>query len=106
VAGKSRGASAISRTEPAPPAPGAALMVEAVQARRTGDYGRVRELASEYRSKYPDGALQEEALALSIEAAAARADGDASRLASLYLQRYPKGRFREQALRALRSPLR
>jgi len=86
--------------------PGAALMVQAMQARRAADYGRVRELAAEYRSKYPDGALQEEALALSIEAAAARGDADASRLASLYLQAYPTGRFREQALRALRSPLR
>jgi hypothetical protein len=91
-----------SKPRPADPAePSAALMVEAMRARRAGNFGRVRELSSEYRLKYPSGALHEEALALSIEAAAALGDADASRLAGLYLQRYPQGRFRGQAQRAL-----
>ena len=81
----------------------AALMVEAMRARRAGNFARVRELSAEYRLKYPSGGLHEEALALSIEAAAALGESDASRLASLYLQRYPSGRFRSQAQRALGS---
>jgi hypothetical protein len=81
----------------------AALMVQAMRARRAGSFARVRELSSEYRLKYPNGGLHEEALALSIEAAVALGDADASRLAALYLQRYPSGRFRGQAQRALGS---
>lgn len=79
----------------------AALMVEAMRARRAGNFARARELASEYRLKYPNSALNEEALALSIEAAVALGEGDVYRLAALYLQRYPQGRFRGQAQRAL-----
>lgn len=78
-------------------------MVEAMRARRNGNFARVRDLSSEYRVKYPSGGLHEEALALSIEAAVALGDADATRLASLYLQRYPQGRFRGQAQRALGS---
>jgi hypothetical protein len=81
----------------------AALMVEAMRARRSGNFARVRELSAEYRLKYPSGGLSEEALALSIEAAAALGEADAPRLAALYLQRYPSGRFRVQAQRALGS---
>ena len=83
--------------------PSARLMVEAMRARRAGNFARVRELAAEYRLKYPTAALNEEALALAIEAAAALGEGDAPRLAALYLQRYPLGRFRGQAMRALGS---
>jgi hypothetical protein len=81
----------------------AALMVEAMRARRAGNFARVRELSSEYRLKYPSGGLHEEALALSIEAAAALGEAEGPRLAALYLQRYPNGRFRSQAQRALGS---
>src|SRR5687768_4772706 len=66
----------------------AALLVEAMRARRAGSLARVRELSAEYRFKYPGGALHEEAHALSIEAAAALGESDASRLAALYLERY------------------
>lgn len=54
----------------------------------------------EYRREHPDGALAEEALALSVEAAAASGDPRVSRLAKEYLARYPRGRFREAARRA------
>ena len=87
--------------EPVDPPASAALMVEAMRERRTGNLARARELSSEYRLKYPGGALQEEALALSIEAAAALGDDDARRLSASYLQRYPQGRFRAQAQRVL-----
>jgi hypothetical protein len=76
-------------------------MVEAMRERRAGNLARARELSSEYRLKYPGGALQEEAFALSIEAAAALGDDEAHRLAASYLQRYPQGRFRAQALRVV-----
>lgn len=88
---------------PAPSSPGAKLMVEAMQARRAGDSARAAQLLNEYQRKYPDGALQEEALALSMEAAAARGDAGAPKLARQYLERFPNGRFREQAQRVLRT---
>jgi hypothetical protein len=78
-----------------------ALMVEAIRERRAGNLARARELASEYRTKNPSGALHEEALALSMEAAAALGDDDAPQLARLYLQRYPRGPFRAQAQRVV-----
>ena len=87
--------------ESADPPASAALMVEAMRERRAGNLARARDLSSEYRLKYPGGALQEEALALSIEAAAALGDDEARRLSALYLQRYPHGRFRAQAQRVM-----
>jgi hypothetical protein len=86
--------------------PGAALMVEAMQARKAGDQARAAALLSDYQRKYPQGTFQEEALALSIESAAARGSESAPRLASDYLHRYPNGRFRELARRALKSSTR
>jgi hypothetical protein len=83
--------------------PQAALMVEAMQARRAGDMVRAGELAAEYERKYPDGVLREEAQVLGIEAAASRGDGEAQRLAEQYLSRFPHGRFRAQAERALKA---
>jgi outer membrane protein assembly factor BamD (BamD/ComL family) len=102
VAPKSRASSPAS-TGAAAQSPGAALMLQAMKARKAGDMARAASLLAEYRSKYPDGDLQEEALALSIEAAAARRDGAAQSFASEYLKRFPNGRFREQAERALGS---
>ena len=63
-------------------------------------------LLADYRAKYPDGDLQEEALALSIEAAVARHDPAAPSFAAEYLKRYPNGRFHGQAERALQSTAR
>jgi TolA-binding protein len=95
------------RTRSGQPAAGASsqsakLMVEAMKARRSGDTARASQLLKEYQRKYPEGALQEEALALSMEAAAARGDASATKLARQYLERYPNGRFRDQAQRVLR----
>jgi hypothetical protein len=83
--------------------PGAGLMVEAMQARRASDPVRASALLAEYQHKYPQGAFQEEALALSIESANARGSESAARLAADYLRRYPNGRFRELAQRVLKS---
>ncbi|HXI57207.1 MAG TPA: hypothetical protein VNO55_14160 [Polyangia bacterium] len=91
-------------TEPAPrPADVEAdLMLEAIQARQAGDMARAERLLTRYRTEFPDGVLQEEALALSIEAMAVSNRPRAEELARLYLQRYPDGRFRERVARGLR----
>lgn len=77
--------------------PGAALLMEALQARRAGDTVRAQQLTAEYNKKYPNGALREEALAISFESAAAHNDPNAKRLAQKYLSTFPHGRFRKQA---------
>ncbi len=84
--------------------PGARLMIEAMQARRAGNLARAAELVAEYRRQYPSGALQEEALAVSMEAANASGDQrTAGELARQYLAQYPGGRFSGQA-RRISSP--
>jgi hypothetical protein len=75
------------------------LMIEAMRERRAGNLKHARDLAAEYRAKNPSGALYEEALALSLQAAAVLGDDDAKQLAKVYLERYPSGRFRAQAQR-------
>ena len=52
-----------------------------------------------YLRSNPRGALAEDALALSIEAAMARKDPRAADYARRYLARYPEGRFRSLAQR-------
>lgn len=54
---------------------------------------RARALLARYLDRQPNGALAEEALALSIEAAVAHHDADAPALAARYLRRYPAGAF-------------
>jgi len=54
---------------------------------------RARALLASYLDRQPNGALAEEALALSIEAAVAHRDSDAAALAARYLRRYPAGSF-------------
>ena len=63
---------------------------------------RARMLLARYLERRPSGALAEEALALTIEAALAHQDGDAAALGALYLRRYPGGPFKALASRAKR----
>ncbi|HVZ88993.1 MAG TPA: hypothetical protein VHG72_18635 [Polyangia bacterium] len=63
---------------------------------------RARALLSVYLDRNPSGALAEEALALSIEAAVAHHDADAKTLGARYLRRYPGGPFRALALESQR----
>jgi hypothetical protein len=78
------------------------LVFEAMRAlRQEGQPERASRLLDEYLRRYPDGALAEEALTLSIEAASARSDPRARELAARYLAKYPNGRFRSAAERAL-----
>jgi hypothetical protein len=77
-------------------------VAEAVRAlRKQGDAARAQALLDQYLKSNPRGALAEDALALSIEAAAARKDPRAADYARRYLTRYPNGRFRGVAERAL-----
>jgi hypothetical protein len=87
-----------------PAGPGAELLIEAMEARREGSMTRAARLLAEYRDRYPNGALQEEALALSLEAAAVRGDSDAAYdFAQEYLRRFPGGRFRERVRQVLKT---
>lgn len=75
-------------------------VAEAVRAlRKQGDPARAQQLLARYLRENPRGALAEDALALSIEAAAARKDPRAADYARRYLARYPQGRFRSLAER-------
>lgn len=77
-------------------------VAEAVRAlRKQGDAAKAQQLLDQYLRSHPRGALAEDALALSIEAAAARKDPRAADYARRYLARYPNGRFRAVAERAL-----
>jgi hypothetical protein len=73
-------------------------VVNALEAlRKQRDPARAAKLLAGYLAAHPKGALAEEALALSIEAAAAMHDPAASEFASRYLREYPTGRFRHTA---------
>jgi hypothetical protein len=72
--------------------------------RREHDPVRARALLGIYLSQNPNGALAEEVLAMSIEAAVAHHDSDAPVLASRYLYLYPTGPFRALARRTLGEP--
>ena len=78
-----------------------ALLLDAMRAlRRQHDPVRARVLLGRYLQEHPNGALAEEALAMSIEAAVAAHDSDAPALARRYLRSYPSGPFRSVALQA------
>lgn len=77
-------------------------VAEALRAlRKEGNPERAQALLSDYMKANPRGALAEEALALTIEAAHARRDPKAQRYAQRYLARYPGGRHTALARRVL-----
>lgn len=83
-----------------PPSAGAeaALVHSAVKAlRRDGDPEKAAALLDRYAAREPQGPLAEEALALRVEAAAARKDPEACAYARQYLARHPEGRYRQVA---------
>ncbi|HLK89557.1 MAG TPA: hypothetical protein VKZ18_06670 [Polyangia bacterium] len=87
---------------PVAPAPQAEqdtqVVLEGMRALRVEhDPVRARALLAGYLQLHANGALAEEALALSIEAAVAHHDADAPVLAARYLRRYPSGPFRALA---------
>ena len=87
-----------------PDGPGADLVVAAMQARRAGDLARAEHLLSEYRSRFPGGALEEETLILSLEAAVQRRSERAPALARAYLLRFPHGQYRKWVEQTLQKP--
>jgi len=81
----------------------ARLVVQAMRAlRRDDDPALARSLCAAYLERHPHGALAEEALALTIEAAVAQHEPDAAALGARYLQQYPNGPFRGLARQASR----
>jgi outer membrane protein assembly factor BamD (BamD/ComL family) len=65
--------------------------------RKAHDPARAAVIFDDYLSRYPRGALVEEALVLAIEAAVALDDGSAGGLADRYLRQFPRGRFHDYA---------
>ena len=81
------------------------LVVSAIQAlRQDRDPERAGRLLDAYLRTHPRGALAEEAVALSIEAADARHSPAAATFAQRYLKEFPHGRFRSAAERVLARP--
>lgn len=79
----------------------AGLVVQAMRAlRRDDDPALARALCAAYLERHPEGALAEEALALTIEAAVARHEPDAPALGARYLRQYPNGPFQGLARQA------
>jgi hypothetical protein len=93
------------RPAAAPPQPAGedtSTVAAAMRALRVDkDPVRARGLLSRYVAEHPNGALAEEALAMSIEAAIAHHDADVSALAGRYLRLYPHGSFERLAREAL-----
>jgi hypothetical protein len=93
----------VARTStPYPPGEDPSSVVRAIVAlRNQKDPQRASTLLNQYLSKNPSGSLSEDALALSIEAAARDHDPRGVALARRYLERYPQGRYRSFAQKAL-----
>jgi hypothetical protein len=88
--------SAARQVASAPPPPEeAALVMAALRSlRREHNPSQAGALAQSYLTRFPEGVLNEEALAIGIEAAVTRHDAAvATALANRYLGRYPAGRF-------------
>jgi hypothetical protein len=104
-----RPAPAEAMTAPAPAPVGVAEapddtapVLEAMRALRVeSNPVRARRLLAGYLDRHPGGSLAEEALAMSIEAAVAHGDDDATALARKYVRRYPSGHFAGLARRTL-----
>jgi hypothetical protein len=80
------------------------LLVGATRALRIDrDPELARALAKRYLDRQPSGALADEALAISIEAALDHHDADAAALSARYLAQFPHGSFRALAERTLAS---
>lgn len=77
-------------------------VLDAVKALRADhDPAKAQSLLNDYMKKNPNGVLSEDALALSIEAAATRRDPRAREYATRYLAQFPNGKYRALATRAL-----
>lgn len=95
----------LAATAPTGDDPGTRLMVEAMQARAAGKYGRALELLAEYQRRFAGGGLQDEALALSVEMTSLQGAAERARsLARAYLARFPHGRYRAWVSQSLDAP--
>jgi hypothetical protein len=95
-------AAAIPAAPPAAAEDEAGSLLAAVQAmRRDHDAALALARLDDYFQHFPNGALEEEALGLGIEAGTTLGDARAARYAGRYLEQHPEGRFRAAAQRAL-----
>lgn len=102
MAASSASASASVSAERPEPSQGGELVMGAMRAlRRENDAAKASRLLGDYRRAYPMGPLDEEALALAVEAGLRLGDGSARAHARTYLDRYPRGRFAPTAESAL-----
>jgi hypothetical protein len=77
-------------------------VVSAIRAlRNEHNPARAKTLLNGYLQSHPQGALTEDVLALSIEAATATNDPKSAEFARTYLVKYPNGRYRALAVKAL-----
>jgi hypothetical protein len=91
-----------ARVAAAPPEEAALVLAGLRALRRQHDPAQAGPLFARYLSRFPQGVLVQEAMALDIEASLARGDGKlAGQLAAQYLQRFPTGRFVRQARKAV-----
>lgn len=91
-----------ARVAAAPPEEAALVLAGLRALRRQHDPAQAGQMFARYLSRFPQGVLVQEAMALGIEASLARGDGKlAGQLAAQYLQRFPTGRFVRQARRAV-----
>jgi hypothetical protein len=98
---RSNARSPTKASEQSKPSEQVKLVFDSMRAlRRDGQPERAARLLDEYLRRYPGGALAEEALALSIEAATMLGDPRAKDMANRYLARYPNGQFQKAAERA------
>lgn len=90
-----------ARVAAAPPEEAALVLAGLRALRRQHDPARAAVLLARYLSRFPQGALVQEAMALSIEAELARGQNQAAaQLAGKYLDRFPAGRFVRVARKA------
>jgi outer membrane protein assembly factor BamD (BamD/ComL family) len=93
-----------TRVAGAPPEEAALVLAGLRALRRQHDPAQAGVLLARYLSQFPQGALVQEALAISIEAGLARGDRKAAaHLAEQYLGRFPTGRFVRLARKAAAS---
>lgn len=91
----------IGSHSPTTPSEDPTLVAAAIDAlRNRHNPAKARSLLNQYLRENPRGALAEEALALSIEAADAMKDPQSSSLGCRYIALYPNGRHRSLATRA------
>lgn len=75
------------------------VLLGLAELRREHNPLKARQIFANYLSRHPNGALAEDALGYSLEAADSTGSPEAKLLADAYLRSYPRGRYRDLATR-------